>query len=44
MIYFDRKGVVDALIDCVELLGGCVLLKQLAGDLPLGGKDNAILG
>jgi hypothetical protein len=33
----------DALVQDVQLLGGCVLLQQLARDLPLGGENNAIL-
>lgn len=37
-------GLMDILVDCVELLSGCVLLQQLAGHLPLRGKHNAILG
>ena len=35
---------VDELIQGVQLLGGCVLFEQLAGDLALSGQDNAILG
>lgn len=44
MTLSDKTGFVDALVDCVELLSGGVLLKQLAGDLSLGGEDNSILG
>jgi hypothetical protein len=39
----EMRGV-DELIQGVQLLGGCVLFEQLAGDLALGGQDNAILG
>jgi hypothetical protein len=35
---------VDELIQGVQLLGGCVLFKKLAGDLALGGQNDAILG
>jgi hypothetical protein len=34
----------DALIENVQLLGGRVLLQQLARDLALGGEDNAVAG
>ena len=39
-----RIRYVDELVQGVELLGGCVLFEQLAGDLALGGQNNAILG
>lgn len=39
----EKRGV-DELIQGVQLLGGCVLFEQLAGDLALSGQDNAILG
>jgi hypothetical protein len=32
------------LVQDVQLLGRCVLLKQLAGDFSFGGKDDAVLG
>ena len=35
-------GVI--LIEDVNLLGGGVLLKELAGDFPLSGQDDAIGG
>jgi hypothetical protein len=34
----------DSLIENVQLLGGRVLLQQLARDLALGGEDNAVAG
>jgi hypothetical protein len=33
----------DVLIERVELLCRCILLEQLAGDLPLGSQYDAIL-
>lgn len=32
------------LVQDVELLGGCVLLQQLGGDLSFGGEHDAIFG
>ena len=34
----------DVLVEDVELLGRCVLLEELRGNLALGGEDDAILG
>jgi hypothetical protein len=39
----ETEGV-DELVQGVQLLGGCVLFKKLAGDLAFGGQNNAILG
>jgi len=39
-----KVKVSDALVQDVQLLGGCVLLQQLACDLPLGGQHDAVLG
>jgi hypothetical protein len=33
----------NALVQDVQLLGRCILLQQLASDLPLCGENNAIL-
>lgn len=39
-----EKGNLDVLVEGIELLGGCVLLQQLARDFPLCGQHDAVFG
>ena len=41
---FGRNEWIDGLVQGVELLGRRVLLQELAGDLALGGEDDAVGG